>query len=73
MTIKGLDYPTLLNKFYDQLVNIELTDGSSVRLWVDDIEDESDGWDELMFMMDGKKNSDVRAIPISKIKSIELA
>lgn len=63
-------YSELLQKFYDQKVKLSLADGTTEVCKIDDIEDEPDGWDEIMFMIKTTDKNINPGVPISKIRFI---
>ena len=66
-----MSYPEMLQRFYDEDVLITLVNDVQIRRRIDDIEDESDGWDTKMLAVDPPYMGD-GALPITAVKRIEL-
>lgn len=72
MNIFKMSYSELLHTFREKNVIFETKDGRFIPAYVEEIEDETDGWDSFMFMITPQNPDDPIDIELNELKNIVL-
>ncbi|MDE3282130.1 hypothetical protein LACPH_001053 [Lacticaseibacillus parahuelsenbergensis] len=71
MNIGEMSFPDILKKYRDRNVQVTFKDGHIQDFYVEEIENQLDGWDDVLFMMDSLKGDGPGEVWLHEIKDIK--